>query len=130
MDIALEPDVYSPGIDESGNYVDKAPAFHTIKAIRCPCGTRKDKTYESMAQFSCHVKTKTHQKWLYDMNVNRSNYFVECEKLKETVHSQQIIIGRMEHELAARTATINYLVQKLCELEKSQSPIVNTGGLD
>ena len=119
MDIALEPDVYSPSIDEYGNYIDKAPSFHNVKAIRCPCGTRKDKTYESLAQFSAHVKTKTHQKWILDMNMNRSNYFVECERLKQTVHSQQIIIGRMEQEISAKTTTINYLVHKLCEIEKS-----------
>jgi len=121
MDIALEPDIYSPSIDENGNYVDKAPSFNNIKALRCPCGTRKDKTYDTLTQFCCHVKTKTHQKWLHDMNMNRANYFVECEQLRQTVHAQQILIGRMEQELATKTTTINYLAHKLCELEKANA---------
>jgi hypothetical protein len=121
MDIALEPDVYSPSIDENGNYMDKAPSFNNIKSIRCPCGTRKDKAYDSLAQFSCHVKTKTHQKWISDMNMNRSNYFVECEHLKQTVHSQQLIIARMEQDISAKTSTINYLAHKLYEMEKNNN---------
>ena len=29
MELATEPDSYSPNMDEKGNYVDKVPSFHT-----------------------------------------------------------------------------------------------------
>ena len=31
MELVMEPDLYSPSIDDTGNYVDKIPSFHIIK---------------------------------------------------------------------------------------------------
>jgi len=37
MELATEPDTYSPSIDDMGNYIDKIPSFANIKhGIRCP----------------------------------------------------------------------------------------------
>jgi hypothetical protein len=59
MELVTELDIYSPSIDEIGNYVDKIPSFITIKhGIRCPCGSRKNKVYETHGIFSNHVKSK------------------------------------------------------------------------
>lgn len=101
MEIALEPEIYSPSIDQYGNYVDRIGRF--FGTIRCPCGARKDKSY-SGAQFAKHITTKTHQQWLQSINDNRCNYFVECEKLKELAKSQRLIIAHMEKKLAAFVA--------------------------
>ena len=30
MELVVEPDVYSPSIDENGNYIDKIPSFSLI----------------------------------------------------------------------------------------------------
>ena len=47
MELVVESDIYSPSVDDKGNYVDKIPSFNIIKnGLRCPCGTRKDKTYD------------------------------------------------------------------------------------
>ena len=74
MELTTEPDIYSPSIDEKGNYIDKIPAFHIIKkGLICPCASRKDKFYESYSSFSSHIKTKNHQKWLTNINLNNSN---------------------------------------------------------
>ena len=70
MELVVEPDLYSPNIDENGNYIDKIPSFHIIKkGIMCPCGCRKDKVYDSVGVFSAHTKTKAHQKWLTSTGV-------------------------------------------------------------
>ena len=51
-----------------------AASFNNIKnGLRCPCGTRKDKTYDCTSYFSNHIKSKTHQKWLSDLNMNKAN---------------------------------------------------------
>ena len=87
MELTTEPDIYSPSIDETGNYTDRMPSFCIIKkGLLCPCGTRKDKFYETYASFSSHIKTKNHQKWLTNLNLNRINYYIENEKLTETLH--------------------------------------------
>ena len=63
MELVVEPDIYSPSIDDTGNYVDKVPSFRIIKkGLICPCGSRRDKYYENYASFSMHTKTKNHQK--------------------------------------------------------------------
>jgi predicted RNase H-like nuclease (RuvC/YqgF family) len=120
MDLVTEPDIYSPSIDEMGNYIDKIPSFNIIKkGLLCSCGSRKDKIYETYTTFSMHIKTKTHQKWLSELNKNKMNFYSECEKLKEVVGSQKIIIARLEREINTKLKTIDYLTQQLMSKESN-----------
>ena len=124
MELVTEPDTYSPNIDDKGNYIDKVPSFHTnalANGLRCPCGTRKDKIYTSHAIFTSHIKTKTHEKWLQDLNTNRANFYIENQKLKDVVHSQKIMIGKLELELTNKNMTIDYLTQQLVKKTSTMS---------
>jgi hypothetical protein len=114
MELALDSDVYCPSVDVMGNYIDVLPSFLNMKnGMRCPCGTRRDKTYDNSSSFSIHMKTKTHQKWLANLNLNKTNYFVENISLQETVNSQKQIISKLEKELQNRMLTIDYLTKQL-----------------
>lgn len=114
MDLSLESDIYEPNIDDNGNYVDYLPPSSKFKnGLRCPCGARKDHVFDSRPSFSGHIKTKTHQKWLSDLNINKTNFYSECEKLKEIVNSQKIIIARLEKELNTHKNTIINLAQQI-----------------
>jgi inner membrane protein involved in colicin E2 resistance len=114
MDLITEPDIYSPSMDDLGNYIDKVPSFLMMtNGIRCPCGSRKDFIYNTRATFANHIKTKMHLKWLADVNCNKSNYMSENEKLKETINNQRLIISKMEKELHSKILTIDYLTQQL-----------------
>jgi len=118
MDLVVESDIYSPSLDENGNYVDKIPSFNNItNGLRCPCGTRKDKTYDCYTYFNTHIKTKTHQKWLCDLNANKKNYFVENEQLKDTINNKKLIIARLEKEINIKIKTIDILTQELTNKE-------------
>jgi len=113
-DLVTEPDVYCPSIDDNGNYIDRIPSFHIIKkGVLCPCGSRKDKVYETHTAFSAHIKTKVHQKWLEGLNMNKANYYVENETLKNTIYNQRLIIAKLERDLNNRVMTIDYLTQQL-----------------
>jgi hypothetical protein len=113
MELALEPDIYSPNIDDTGNYVDKIPSFTNIKnGVRCPCGTRKDKTYDCSAYFTTHIKTKTHQKWLADLNMNKANFYTENIQLKELINSQRQIIAKLQRENDENFRMIAHLTKK------------------
>jgi hypothetical protein len=35
MELIVEPDIYSPSIDENGNYVDKIPVLTKNEGIHC-----------------------------------------------------------------------------------------------
>ena len=123
MEIIAESDIYSPSIDNNGYYVDKVPSLlHFNNGLRCPCGTRKDKTYSSNT-FTVHIKTKTHQKWLQDINANRLNYYTENISLKDTIDNQKRIIARLEKDILVKNQTINILTRQLVTIE--EPPVVN-----
>jgi len=125
MELITEPDLYSPSIAENGNYVDKIPSFNNLKnGLRCPCGARKDKTYDSHSIFSSHVKTKCHQNWLNNLNLNKANYYIENEQLKETMHNQRIIIGKLEKDVQNKIMTIDYLTQQINNLQINRNNCV------
>jgi hypothetical protein len=114
MDLVVEPDIYTPNTDELGNYVDKTPAFYLIKkGLLCPCCSRKDKLYDTAATFTAHTKTKTHQKWLAAINLNKANYYAENIKMQETIQNQRLIIAQLEKDAHAKMRTIDYLTQQL-----------------
>jgi hypothetical protein len=114
MNLSLESDIYEPNTDDNGNYVDFLPPSSKFKnGLRCPCGARKDHIFDSRQSFCSHIKTKTHLKWLTDLNTNKMNYFAECEKLKEIVSSQKLIIARLEKDINTNKNTIINLAQQL-----------------
>ena len=124
MELVTEPDTYSPNIDDKGNYIDKVPSFYTnalATGLRCPCGTRKDKIYTSHATFTSHIKTKTHEKWLQELNTNKANFYVESQKLRDVVQSQKIMIGKMELNILNKNMTIDYLTKQLVTLNSLSS---------
>lgn len=126
MDLIIEPDIYEPNIDDNGNYVDYLPPSAKFKnGLRCNCGARKDHVFDSRQCFSSHIKSKTHQKWLTELNINKMNYYTECEKLKDTVNNQKIIIARLEKEINIKLKTIDFLTQQLMNKD-----IANNSAMD
>lgn len=114
MELIAEADLYSPSLDQNGNYVDRIPSFHNLKnGLRCPCGARKDKTYDTSSYFSSHIKTKAHVKWLAEVNANKANFFSENIQLKETINNQKLMIAKLEKEVNLKLKTIDYLTQQL-----------------
>jgi hypothetical protein len=128
MELSLESDIYEPSIKDDGNYYDYLPSSNKFKnGLRCPCGARKEHIFDSRQSFSAHIKTKTHQKWLSDINLNKMNFFTECEKLKDVISSQKIIISQMEKELIylkkevnIKSKTIDILTEQLTNKDKIQ----------
>lgn len=126
MELVVESDIYCPYINETGEYIDKIPSFANLKnGLRCPCGSRRDKTYDCSAYFATHIKTQTHKKWLNDMNMNKKNYYSENVHLKETINSQKIIIARLEKDINVKIKTIDYLTQQLVSKEITNNEVVN-----
>jgi hypothetical protein len=122
LTLTVESDIYEPNIDDNNDYVDYLPPSSKFKnGIRCPCGARKDHVFDSRSSFAIHIKTKTHLKWLSDINLNKLNYYSECEKLKEVVNSQKIIIAKLEKQINTHKQTIVMLAQQMTtkELENS-----------
>ena len=124
MELLTQPDIYAPSIDEQGNYVDKISSFSVKKGLYCPCGSRKDKLYDTYSVFSAHIKTKMHKKWLENLNLNKANYYIENEKQKEIIQNQRLIIAKLEKDINTKIMTIDYLTQQIHNMQ----PIKNNVG--
>ena len=111
MDLIIEPDIYAPSIDEHGNYVDRIPSFQNV--IYGTCVSRKNKNYETHQKFSTHIKSQAHKKWLENLNLNKTNYYVDCNKLNELVKNQRLVIAQMELDVNNKNSTIAYLTYQL-----------------
>jgi hypothetical protein len=126
MELVTEPDVYSPSIDENGNYIDRIPSFNIIKkGLLCPCGARKDKVYETHSTFSSHIKTKIHQKWLAEINNKKINYYVEYERQKTDLQNLRICYAKLEKVVIAKTLEVETLTQKINESSNTCSVNIN-----
>ena len=101
---------YAPNIDALGTYIDRIPKTE----VKCPCGSRQHKTY-TRQQFSAHIKTQGHQKWLASLNDNKANNYVENEKLKDTVRTQQMLLIRLENDLRVKTFQLEDMKKRQVE---------------
>ena len=114
MDLQVESDIYEPNINEDGNYSDYLPKSSKFKnGLRCPCGSRKEHVFDTRTSFSSHIKSKTHQKWLLDLNANKMNYFSENIRLTETISTQKIIIAKLQRENDENIKLIAHLTKKI-----------------
>jgi hypothetical protein len=126
MNITTTPDTYTPSVDETGNYVDNIPVIKN--GLFCPCGSRKEKTYENTSKFATHIKTKSHQKWLTLLNQNKANYYIELLQHKELVENQQKIITQLENQLHKKNLTIDYLTEQV--ISKTTPKVTSVDLLD
>jgi hypothetical protein len=114
MDLIIDSDIYEPSIDNNGNYSDYLPPSSKFKnGLRCPCGARKDHIFDSRQCFNSHIKTKTHIKWLSELNTNKMNYFTENIKLNETISNQKLIIAKLQRENDENIKLIARLTKKI-----------------
>lgn len=113
MDLTLEPDLYSPSINKNGDYIDVIPSFNYGNGFYCPCGSRKDKIYNTKGKLSAHTRTKCHQNWLKNINLNKKNHYAESIKLSEIVKNQKIIIAEQSKQISNKILTIDFLTEKL-----------------
>lgn len=118
MELTCEPEIYSPAVDDKGQYMDSIPP-NSKNGLRCPC-SRRDKIYTGYTAFMCHIKTKMHTKWLQEMNNNRANYYIENMRLQDLVKNQQQIIAKLEAENQNKILTIDYLTNILLSKEKKE----------
>ena len=126
--IALTPDMYTPSVNDYGDYVDRMPIIR--HGIYCPCGSRRDKVYDSASKFYSHTKTKAHQKWLVELNQNRANYYSNMLKHEVLIENQKKIIGHLENQLQKKSLTIDYLTEQLIALKPSSTYMADLLGLD
>jgi hypothetical protein len=125
MELATEPDVYAPIMNNEGEYIDKVPPLHSMKnGMYCPCGGRVNKTYNTTTSMKQHFTRTCHKQWIVQLNNNKTNYYVECNNLRQTVRNQQIIIQQMELEMMKKQRMIEFIQNELMEAKTKKEYIV------
>jgi hypothetical protein len=124
MDLSLEPDIYEPNINEKGDYIDNIPySLKFQNGLRCPCGTRKEHVFDIRSSFGSHIKTKTHQKWLQELNTNKLNHYTENIKLKELIVNQKLIIAKLQKDVHESNQLVAHLTKKIAIKENANLDI-------
>lgn len=121
MDLIVEPEDYSPSINNNGEYIDIVPSNNSkiFKiGMRCPCGTRKDVVFKEPSKFKTHIKCKKHKEWLKNINNDRFNYIIENKKAQELIMNQRQIIEEKD-------TTIRCLTKEIAQLEIQLNEIKN-----
>lgn len=120
--IATQPDVYSPGINNEGIYVDKVPPQHmfSVSGLRCPCSSRKDIVFWTRQSFVSHTRTKRHQSWLGELSLENANLYVKSQEMEKTIKEQKVLIARLEREITHRDITILTLTRQFNGLVTQQ----------
>ena len=128
--LAVEPEYYSPNTDINGNYIDGDVRPWPDEGIRCPCGTRKDNIFTSRQKLNSHKKTQGHQRWLFELNNNKQNLYIENIKLKETIKTQKEIltkqgnkIAQLDKDINDNNITIVYLTKKIQKYEETKDDL-------
>jgi hypothetical protein len=120
MELAIEPDIYEPNVNDKGDYIDIIPPSYKFKnGLRCICGTRKEHIFDNRQSFIIHIKTKTHKKWINEINLNKMNYYIDNIKLNEIIENQKIIIATLQKENDENNQLIKYLTKKIAIKENS-----------
>jgi hypothetical protein len=119
MELSKTPDIYEPLLGEDGKYIDCSPNFTTRNGLRCVCGTKT--IFTNKASFAQHCKTALHQTWLSLLNSSRVNYYIENQRLEETVKNQQVIIAKLTRDNEASMRTINTLTGLLAKASSRES---------
>ena len=97
MDLSTTPEQYTPGIDNSGMYVDRKPYMQN--GLRCAC-TGHMHTYKTRASFSTHTKSQRHKSWLAELNANRMNYYSQLQNAERNVRDQRRHIAEQGNKIA------------------------------
>ena len=121
--LAVEPDVYTPSLGVSGDYIDNIPSFASLPSgLRCACGTTT--VFSTSQKFKTHTRSQRHIKWLVDVNANRGNILIENAEQKRLIVEQRIILARLENDLKAKTVTIDCLSRQIAIMQNPE-PTVN-----
>ena len=97
--------------------------------MSCICGTRKEHIFDNRQGFSGHIKTKTHQKWLSELNLNKLNYFSENNKLNDVISNQKHIIARLQRENDENIKLIAHLTKKI-EIKENTNLVIDLINFD
>jgi hypothetical protein len=116
MELTLTPDIYTPSIDENGNYVDHQIINIKKNGSRCPCTLNI--IYDTNSKWRTHTKSKKHQTYLCELNNNKSNLLQQNIELIETNKNQQKIIQELQNKNNILFDIVDNVTKETVKLKK------------
>ena len=115
MEIEATPELYEISVDDNGNYINN-PKFYKDKPIRCPCN---NKTYTKKCALKAHFETNVHKSWLFQLNLNKQNYYVLYLKNEQLVKNQQKILIEYENVISQQKISIKNYEEHVFQIKNS-----------
>lgn len=115
MEIESTPELYEICINDNGDYIDN-PSFYKDKPIRCPCNNKK---YSIKSSFKKHLETNIHKSWLFQVNLNKKNYYILNLKNEELVKNQQKILIEYENVISQQKILIKNYEENVLQLKNT-----------
>lgn len=127
-DLALQSELYSPSINDNGEYIDKLPPkSHFLLGMRCPCGARSGHVYSAASNFQTHMQSVAHKRWLTALNQNRHNHLRDKVELEALVKEQRCIIARLETQVQQQNTRISNLYRTISDLSSTVATTIGGG---
>jgi hypothetical protein len=121
-DLIITPDIYTPSIDDKGNFYDKVFSIPR-HGIYCDCGTRINKVYYTLSSFNVHRHSKRHIEWIKQLNNNKINYLLEIVNLKKNNENQKMIIAKQQNDIENQKLTISILSNRIQEMKNINNAV-------
>ena len=115
MEIETTADLYEISVDDNGNYINN-PKFYKDKPIRCPCN---NKIYIKKSSLKAHFDTCIHKSWLFQLNLNKKNYYILYLKNEELVKNQQKILIEYENVISQQKILLKNYEENVLQLKNT-----------
>ena len=102
---------------ENNVFVDHIPNIK--QGLRCDCHARKHKIY-TCKNFSKHLNTKTHLRWIKNLNNLKKMEYIEMLKIKEQNLRLKEIVLNLTVELETEKMINSVEVEELIEFIKNE----------
>ena len=122
MEMVLEPEIYTPSVDDNGTYINHLPSKEIVRlGVRCPCGSRKNMIFKNTSNLNKHFDCEKHKSWLKNLNLNKLNHYNELIKTKEIIDQQKEQLIKLKQEIQEKNTIIINQAKQLVEQNINQN---------
>lgn len=127
--ITIQPILYELKYDNKNNkYIDNLYFSIPKEGLKCPCREKSKTVFFTKSSFKNHIKTKSHQKWIININETSENnevYKYKYEELKKLLREKDILLNQidiknqqLQQQICNLSTILSEKQSKIIELER------------
>lgn len=127
--ITIQPILYELKYDNKHEkYIDNLYFSIPTEGLKCPCREKSKTVFFTKTSFKNHIKTKSHQKWIININETSENnevYKYKYEELKKLLREKDILLNQidiknqqLQQQICNLSTILSEKQSKIIELER------------